>query len=205
MRVKQISNGECLVGLRHWLEGGLPTRARRCVIDLEVAVCELPVCTILATALPDTDRYPHCEGGNQLVLRCTPFLLFDGNCAEAMTFYHVCLGGELTLTRLGDSPMKDMLPSKKHDRIINARLKTDDIEISATDWMASPTFEPLQGNTFAIFVVGDQNDELKEVFNKLANGADTNRFQELHDLPIGEYGQFYDRYGVQWIFLRRKS
>ncbi|HMN24683.1 MAG TPA: hypothetical protein PKE38_09285 [Ignavibacteriaceae bacterium] len=33
-----------------------------------------------------------------------------------MTFYHKCLGGELTLTRLGDSPM------------------SGDIEISATDW-----------------------------------------------------------------------
>lgn len=36
--------------------------------------------------------------------------LFDGNCAEAMTFYHQCLGGELTLTKLGDSSMKNELP-----------------------------------------------------------------------------------------------
>lgn len=56
------------------------------------------------------------------MLHATPFLLFDGNCAEAMTFYHECLGGELTLTKLGDTPMKDMLPSEKHDRIINAYL-----------------------------------------------------------------------------------
>jgi uncharacterized glyoxalase superfamily protein PhnB len=28
----------------------------------------------------------------------TPFLLFDGNCAEAMVFYQACLGGELALT-----------------------------------------------------------------------------------------------------------
>jgi hypothetical protein len=40
------------------------------------------------------------------MLRCTPFLLFDGNCAEAMTFYHKFLGGELTLTMIGDSPMR---------------------------------------------------------------------------------------------------
>jgi PhnB protein len=25
------------------------------------------------------------------MLNCTPFLLFDGNCAEAMTFYQKCL------------------------------------------------------------------------------------------------------------------
>ena len=138
------------------------------------------------------------------MLRSTPFLLFDGNCAEAMTFYHQCLGGELTLTKLGDSPMKDQLPPEKHNRIINAHLTSGDIDISATDWMASPAFEPLQGNMSALFVVGESYDELKAAFDKLADGADTQRFQELHDLPIGTYGQFYDRYGVQWIFLVRR-
>jgi hypothetical protein len=33
-----------------------------------------------------------------------PFPLFDGNCAEATTFHHGCLGMVLTLTKLGDSP-----------------------------------------------------------------------------------------------------
>jgi len=135
-----------------------------------------------------------------IMLRCTPFLLFDGNCAEAMTFYHQCLGGELTLTKLGDSPMKDMLPPGKHNRIINAHLRSGDIEISATDWMASPAFEPILGNMSAIYVVGAGYDELKAVFDKLAEGADKERFQELHDMPFGTYGQFYDKYGVQWIF-----
>jgi PhnB protein len=57
------------------------------------------------------------------MLRTTPFLLFDGNCAEAMTFYHKCLGGELTLTKLGDTPLKDTFPEEKWGRLINAHLK----------------------------------------------------------------------------------
>lgn len=134
------------------------------------------------------------------MLRATPFLLFDGDCAEAMTFYHRCLGGELTLTKLGDTPMKDQFPAEKHDRLINAHLTSGAIDISATDWMASPDFEPLQGNTFAIFVIGEGYDELRSVFDKLAVGAEKERFQDLHDLPFGTYGQFYDRFGVQWIF-----
>ncbi len=134
------------------------------------------------------------------MLRCTPFLLFDGNCAEAMTFYHQCLGGELTLTKLGDTPMKDQFPREKHHRIINAHLKSGALEFSATDWMASPAFDPIQGNTFAIFVVAGTDEELKPVFAKLAVGADQARFQALHTMPFGTYGQFYDRYGVQWIF-----
>ncbi len=134
------------------------------------------------------------------MLRNTPFLLFDGNCAEAMTFYHQCLGGELTLTRLGDTPMKDQFPTEKHNRLINAHLKSGAVEISATDWMASPEFDPVQGNTYAIFVVGNTYEELKTIFDKLRDGDNNTRLQELHKMPFGIYGQFYDQYGVQWIF-----
>ena len=139
------------------------------------------------------------------MLRCIPFLLFDGDCAEAMTFYHQCLGGELRLTKLGETPMKELFPIEKHSRIINAYLKSGDIEISATDWMASPDFEPKKGNTYAIFVIGGSYDELKTVFDKLSEGADKDRFQYLHDMPFGTYGQFYDKYGFQWIFKGDKK
>jgi PhnB protein len=139
------------------------------------------------------------------MLRCSPFLLFDGNCAEAMTFYHQCLGGDLTLTKLGDTPMKDQFPKEKHNRMINANLVSGNIDISATDWMASPSFDPIQGNTFAIFVIGGKYEELKTVFDKLAEGAEKERFQALHDMPFGMYGQFYDKYGVQWIFKGDKK
>jgi PhnB protein len=134
------------------------------------------------------------------MLKTTPFLLFDGNCREAMTFYNECLGGQLTLSKLGDTPMKDMFPPEKHDRIINAYLKAGDIEISATDWMASPAFDPVQGNMSAIYVTGVSYDELKPVFDKLKDGDNNTRLQELHEMPFGIYGQFYDRYGVQWLF-----
>ena len=117
-----------------------------------------------------------------------------------MTFYHECLGGDLTITRLGDTPMKNQFPTEKHERVINANLKSGDIDFSATDWMASPEFDPVQGNTFAIFITGKNYDELKPIFDKLKDGDNNERLQELHDVPFGTYGQFYDRYGVQWIF-----
>ena len=122
-----------------------------------------------------------------------------------MTFYNKCLGGELTLTKLGDSPMKDQLPPEKHDRIIYAHLKSSAIEISATDWMASPEFDPVQGNTFAIYITGDDYNEMKGVFDKLKDGTNNTRLQDLHELPMGIYGQFYDKYGIQWIFVCRQQ
>lgn len=139
------------------------------------------------------------------MLDATPFLLFDGNCAEVMTFYHECLGGELTLTKLGDTPMKAAFSPEKHDRIINAHLKSGNIEISAADWMASPDFDPIAGNTFAIYVTGNTRDELQTVFDKLRDGDNNTRLQELHEMPFGTYGQFYDKYGTQWIFRGLKA
>lgn len=96
--------------------------------------------------------------------------------------------------------MKDMIPPDKHERIINAWLKSDLIEISATDWMAAPEYLPRYGDTFAIFVLGDDYAELKAVFDKLSSGAKDDRFQDLHQMPFGTYGQFFDRYGFHWIF-----
>ena len=101
--------------------------------------------------------------------------------------------------------MKTQFAEEKHSRIINAHLKSGAIEISATGWMASPEFEPKQGNTFAIFVIGGSYNELKTVFDRLSKGADRNSFQKLHDMPFGTYGQFHDKYAVQWIFKGDKK
>jgi PhnB protein len=83
------------------------------------------------------------------------------------------------LTKLGDTPMKDSLPTEKHNRIINARLKNGEIDISATDWMASPEFNPIMGNMSAIFVTGKIYNEVKVVFDKLSEGADKKKVSRI--------------------------
>ncbi len=135
------------------------------------------------------------------MLKTSPFVLFDGECAEAMEFYKECLGGELTLMKLGDTPMKDQFPPEKHNRVIYAQLKNGDIDISATDWM-SPDLTPKPGNTMSIYVVGADFDALKPAFDKLSKGCKTDgvTFQDLHQQPFGTYGQLTDKYGVAWIF-----
>ncbi len=133
------------------------------------------------------------------MLNLTPFLLFDGNCAEAMAFYQSCLGGELTITKLGDTPMKDQMPREKHDRVAYAHLEGGAIDFSATDWL-HPTRTPKQGNTVAMYLNGGTYAELRSVFDKLAVGADAGLLDELRDLPFGAYGHLADQYGVHWFF-----
>jgi PhnB protein len=108
-----------------------------------------------------------------------PYLLFDGKCKEAMEFYHSCLGGELTLTKVKDSPAKDQMPAIQQDKVLNAHLSTGKLEISASDWLALNE-TPVRGNTVCLFLSGGTLAELKALFEKLSAGA--------------------DRFGVRWMF-----
>ena len=138
------------------------------------------------------------------MVRLTPFLLFDGNCAEAMEFYHSCFGGHLMLTRLADTPMNAQFPPEQHHKVTNAYLKSGAIEFSATDWL-HPTRLPQQGNTTAMFVTGDSRGELSPLFEKLRQGASEKYLTELCEMPFGVYGRLTDRHRVEWFFRGSKA
>lgn len=138
------------------------------------------------------------------MIHLTPFLIFDGNCAEAMTFYQSCFGGDLTITKVGDTPMKASMPPSQHPKVAHARLKSDMAEFSATDWL-HPTRKPKQGNTVAMYISGGQYNELRAIFDKLAAGADEELLDDLRDMPFGSYGHLADRFGVHWFFQGEKK
>ena len=128
-----------------------------------------------------------------------PFLLFDGNCAEVMEFYKSCLGGDLTVTRAIDTPMRDHMPPANHQKVVHAHLKSPSVEITASDWL-HPTRTPKQGNTVCLYISGGSYAELREIFDKLADGADPSLLDDLRNMPFGSYGHLADRYGVHWFF-----
>jgi len=138
------------------------------------------------------------------MLRLTPFLLFDGDCAEAMEFYAACFGGDLILNRLADTPMKDSFPVEQHQKVTYAYLKSDSVEFSATDWL-HPTHVRRQGNTTAMYVTSALPDELRIIFDRLSDGANKEFFVALMEMPFGLYGRMTDRYGVEWFFRGEKA
>lgn len=131
----------------------------------------------------------------------TPYLLFDGTCHEAMEFYKSVFGGELTATKVKDSPAKDHMPAFQQDKVINARLVSGAIEISASDWLM-PGSTPVRGNTVCLYLSGGTLDELKALFAKLSDEAEvTNPLKEQF---FGVYGALNDKFGVRWMFVTQK-
>jgi PhnB protein len=134
----------------------------------------------------------------------TPFLLFDGNCSEAMAFYQTCLGGDLMITKVSDTPMKDHMPPEQHHKVAHAHLKSSAVEFSATDWL-HPRRTPKQGNTVAMYLNGGKYLELRAIFDRLAAGADKELLDDLREMPFGSYGHLADKYGVHWFFRGEKK
>ena len=61
-----------------------------------------------------------------------PYLVFSGNCKEAMEFYATVLGGKITsMTTFGKSPID--VPNEFSNRIFDSELKAESIRFKASD------------------------------------------------------------------------
>jgi PhnB protein len=132
----------------------------------------------------------------------TPYLLFDGSCREAMEFYHSVFGGKLTMTKVSESPVKDQLPAFQQNKVLNARLRSSSIEISASDWLM-PDRTRVRGNTVCLYVSCSTYAELKSLFDKLSDGAQVT--DPLKEVFFGYYGALNDRFGNRWMFQANRK
>jgi PhnB protein len=132
----------------------------------------------------------------------TPYLLFEGKCEQAMEFYKSCFGGELTLIKVKDSPIKDRMPAAQQDKVLNARLRSRNLEMSASDWLR-PDRTPVRGNTVCLYLSGGTFPELKVLFERLSQEAEVT--DPLSEQFFGTYGALNDKFGVRWMFQTDKK
>jgi PhnB protein len=140
-------------------------------------------------------------GGNPMAT-LTPYLLFNGNCHQAMEFYKTCFGGELTSMKVKDSPAKDSMPAVQQEKTINARLKSGSVEISASDWLRLDRTR-IPGNTVCLYLSGGTPQELRALFEELSEEAEVT--DPLKETFYGVYGALNDKFGVRWMFQAAKS
>ena len=131
-------------------------------------------------------------------MRLTPYLLFDGNCRDAMEFYRSCVGGELEFTKVKNSVAKGEMPVYQQEKVLNARLKGGALEIQASDWLR-PGVTRVLGNTVCMYLSGGSPEAQKRIFDSLSEGGDVT--DPLTKQFFGTYGAFNDRFGVRWMFL----
>jgi PhnB protein len=123
-----------------------------------------------------------------------------------MEFYKSCFGGELTFTKVKDSPIKDQMPAGQQEKVLNARLasgnRSGNVEISASDWLL-PDRTPVAGNTVCLYLSGGTLQELRAFFERLSEGAEVT--DPLKEQFFGTYGALNDKFGVRWMFQTDKK
>ncbi len=124
-----------------------------------------------------------------------PYLIFDGNCREAMKFYEKCFGGELVMMPFSEGPEKNYPPGAK-DRVMHARLTSGGAVLMASDNMPGMPFSV--GNNAFISINCNSKDEVDKVFSSLGEKGKVG--MPLADTFWGAYfGMLTDQFNINWM------
>lgn len=125
------------------------------------------------------------------------YIAFDGNCREAMSFYRDCLGGELKLMTVGESPMAGQLPKEKAGSIMHASLNGEGFSLMASDRLDHG--EHVEGSDIGLMLQFGTEEETRAVFAKLAKGGRVETELKM-EFWGAMYGELIDRHGIRWMF-----
>ena len=126
--------------------------------------------------------------------RLNPYVSFSDNARQALEFYRGVFGGELALSTFGEG---GGMEGPDADKIMHGQLETP----SGFTLMASDTpagMERTEGTNISISLSGDDADDLRGWFAKLAEGG-TVTMQLEKQMWGDEFGMVTDSFGVNWM------
>lgn len=126
-----------------------------------------------------------------------PYINFGGRCKEAMSYYQICFGGELSLMTVGESPEPCEENKDGAALIMHASLPLPGGTLMATD-MGGPEKVGPQ-DQIAVCIDCSSLEEIERLFAQLSEGGQV--FQPLIDAFWGgKFGVTLDKFGVTWMF-----
>jgi PhnB protein len=129
-------------------------------------------------------------------MQLNPYLNFNGQCEEALTFYAKVLGGEVIMILKGkDTPMADKMPAFR-EMVMHGRIKVGDTLLMGSD---TPPEHRNQPAGFSVSLGFTDVAEAERIYNALSEGAQkiTMPFQET--FWAQGFGTFVDKYGTPWM------
>lgn len=124
------------------------------------------------------------------------YLTFNGNCREAMTFYAGCLGGELSLQTIGESPLSGKMPPQMKDCILHSTVTKDALVLLGSDMVAESGL--LKGNAVSLMLNCSSEEEIRTCYEKLSAGG--TKDHPLENSFWGAlFGDITDKFGNHWL------
>jgi PhnB protein len=125
-----------------------------------------------------------------------PYLNFNGQCREALSFYQECLDGDLQLQKVAESPMATRMPSEKGPLILHGALIKDGNTLLMGSDMIGNNLQP--GNSINLCLNCKSDQEINTLFTRLSTGGQIK--VPLHQSFWGAtFGEVKDKFGITWM------
>ena len=124
------------------------------------------------------------------------YLMFNGNCEDAINYYAQHLGGTITqLQRYGDTPQPSSESYK--DKIMHGIMDLQGLTVMFSDSMEQRNVT--MGDNFSIALDFKSDGELNRAFDAMSTGGQvTMAVQETFWNAV--FGMCTDKFGVNWMF-----
>jgi PhnB protein len=132
-------------------------------------------------------------------MQLEPYLLFSGNCEEALNFYKEIFGGTIEgLSRWSEMPPNENGPQvtpETANRVMHATFRSPGVSFMASDASPGKTY----GEGPITLSLGTTDlAEAERVFNALAGGGNVE--VPMTDMFWGaKFGMLTDKYGIDWM------
>lgn len=129
-----------------------------------------------------------------------PYLNFDGQAEEALTFYRSIFGGDFIggIHRFDNTPGLETLTEEEKNRVMHVALPIGANILMASDVLPSMGHRFVPGNNVYLSVQVDSREQADEIFGKLAEGG-------IIEMPLGDqawgdyYGSLKDKFDIGWM------
>lgn len=127
-------------------------------------------------------------------VKVNPYLVFSGNCKEAMKFYAEIVDGDVEFMTFKEAPME--FPKEALNLIMHSSLTFGKAVLMASDNLPDNPVGSSAGH--AVMVNAGTLEDAQHMYNNLSEGGKV--IMPFEDTFWGaKFGQLMDKFGVQWM------
>jgi PhnB protein len=124
------------------------------------------------------------------------YLMFNGQCEEAFTFYAKLLGGKIQMMmKHKGSPAESHTPPEWLDKILHGRMTIGDQVLMASD---SPPDRYQKPQGFFVSINLKDPNEAERIYNALAKDG-TVHMPMQETFFAAKFGMLVDRFSIPWM------
>jgi len=130
-------------------------------------------------------------------MKISPYVAFNGNCADAVAFYEKAFNVKAEIMRYKDAPAENGYEASEgtENLIMHAQMDFDGVSIMFCD--VSPEYPVNIGNNITIMLELNSMVVIKTVFDALKDSGEVS--MELQETFWSKYfGSLTDKFGINW-------